>query len=161
MVDKGGKGAGLGRRVALVAAAGALALGSVAGLAGSASGDTQRLRTPVGTWAVDIKFASSPKTERALFALRPDGSFTMTDGKRTGLGTWQLTSGGFKYAFRHYNLTAEGAFDWELRGVQDGQLTSADAFTSTGTGTSVDAEGNVQGVFQTQVTAKRYSIQSP
>ncbi|MEV0593237.1 hypothetical protein [Nonomuraea cavernae] len=161
MSDKVGRRPGMARRVALVAAAATLTLGSVAGLAGSASGDTEQLRSPIGTWAVEIKFASSTKKERALFALRADGSFTLADGKRVGLGTWRPTATGFRYVFRHYNLNADGAFDWELRGVQDGQVTSADTFTSSGTGTSVDADGNVQGVFQTQVEGKRYSVQAP
>ncbi|MFI0424372.1 hypothetical protein [Spongiactinospora sp. 9N601] len=149
------------RRTALRAAVGVVAIGTVVGLTGSAMGEAGRTRSPVGTWAVVITFEGSDKVERALFALERDGSFELADGKRTGLGTWQPTATGFRYAFRHYDVDDQGVFDWELRGVQDGALTSADTFTSNGTGTSVDADGTVQGVFHTRVEAKRYSIQSP
>ncbi|MEO3806387.1 hypothetical protein [Nonomuraea sp. B1E8] len=161
MSDKAGKRPGFARRVALVAAAGALTLGSVAGLAGSASGDTEWRRSPVGTWAVEITFASGTKTERGLFALRPDGSFSLAVGKRTGFGSWQPTADGFRYAFRHYAFKADDTFDFELRGAQEGQVDADGTFTTTGTGTSLDADGNVQGVFETQVEGERYSLQSP
>ncbi|MEV0388421.1 hypothetical protein [Nonomuraea sp. NPDC050643] len=161
MSEKIGTRPGVARRMALVAAGGVLTLGSVAGLAGSASGDAERLRSPVGTWAAVITLTSTNETERALFAIRADGSLTVTDGRRTGLGTWQSTSTGFRYAFRHYTVNAQGVFEWELRSVHDGQVTSSDTFTATGTGTAVDANGNVLGSAPTRVEARRYSIQAP
>ncbi|RBQ20798.1 hypothetical protein DP939_06895 [Spongiactinospora rosea] len=148
------------RRTALRVAVGVVAMGTVVGLTGSATGEAGRSRSPVGTWAVKITFEGSSKVEHMLFALERDGSFELA-GLRTGLGTWQPTPTGFRYAFRHYDYDDAGVFDWELRGVQEGALTSADTFTSNGTGTSVDADGTVQGVFRTKVEARRFSIQSP
>ncbi|GAA3675210.1 hypothetical protein GCM10022224_044330 [Nonomuraea antimicrobica] len=160
MSDKLGRRPGAGRRVALAAAAGALTLTTVTGLAGSASGDTYG-PSPVGTWAAVVTLPSTGQSERVLFAFRADGSLTVNDGRRTGLGSWRPTATGFKYHFRHYTVNAQGALEWELRNVTEGQVTSADVFTATGTGTAVDPNGNVLGSFPNNVEAKRYSLQAP
>ncbi|WP_043617982.1 hypothetical protein [Nonomuraea candida] len=55
----------------------------------------------------------------------------------------------------------KGAFEWELRSVNEGQVTASDTFTATGTGTALDAGGNVLASLPTRVEAKRYSLTSP
>lgn len=116
-------------------------------------------RKLVGTWAAIITFEDGA-TERGLFAFTSDRLMVQTNtGSRfTGIGVWEPTRRGFRYAFREQAFNDEGQFEFDVHVDHVGELTSSNSFTSTGTGTAIDADGNVLQVTNTTVTAERYGL---
>ncbi|MGH3972321.1 MAG: hypothetical protein ACRDS9_03205 [Pseudonocardiaceae bacterium] len=116
-------------------------------------------RKLVGTWAVIITFEDGAP-ERGLFAFTSDRLMMQvnTGNRFTGFGVWEPTKRGFRYAFRQQSFNDDGQFVFDVHVDQIGELTSSNSFTSTGTGTAIDADGNVVIVTNTTVTAERYGL---
>ncbi len=117
-----------------------------------------RPRSPEGTWAVHVTFADGTRNERGLFAFTAEGLLiqTNTGSQTTGIGKWRRTREGFRFAFREQAFDDDNKFAFDVHVDHEGSLTSEDTFTSQGTGTAVNADGQIVHVSETTVTAERY-----
>ncbi|WP_410663306.1 hypothetical protein [Amycolatopsis sp. lyj-84] len=117
-----------------------------------------RPQSPEGTWAVRVTFADGTRNERGLFAFTAEGLLiqTNTGSQTTGIGRWRRTRNGFRFTFREQAFDDDGKFAFDVHVDHEGSLTTGDTFTSNGTGTAVDADGQIVRVSVTTVTAERY-----
>ncbi|WP_405997526.1 hypothetical protein [Streptomyces sp. NBC_00829] len=117
---------------------------------------------PAGVWAVQVTIDQRPgEIERAHFSFGGDGQLVVQtiNASHTGLGLWRRTGESrFVFVLRHLWTDGAGAFRYEVRIRHEARLTSPTTFVSDGTGTAVDAAGNILLTVRAKVTGTRFGI---
>ncbi|MFI1395496.1 hypothetical protein [Streptomyces sp. NPDC020681] len=150
------------RRRLLMGTGAATAAGLTTAVAAPAAGAQAAPSGPMGAWAVQVTITPGPGTvERAHFSFGADGQLVVqtANASHTGLGVWRRVSETrFVFVLRHLWTDALGDFQYEVRIRHEGRLTSPTTFVSEGTGTAVDADGNVLLTVHAGAKATRFGI---
>ena len=145
---------------------GSALLAPAAGLAALINGDAANAESAgkldghpiVGTWHVDITFPGPNPPEKGLFLFTNTGLVICTNTRirDLGLGRWRaLGKSRFDFTFRHHMFLPDGSWIGTLD-VAHSVTVTRDTFTSSGTGTVYDTEGNLTETVTSQTSAVRF-----